>query len=242
MAAAVVWSSPAAGQPIVQTSTAVEFQTEQDFFLPPVPIPGSTASLTRYQDSIAVRVDTNSLPAGAYTLWWVIFNNPAGCEDGCGEDDLFRPEAQTSIFWATGGIVDEDGAGHFRAFARELELSPIPGQVGFPGAGGLTNARGAEVHVVIKTHGEVRPDIVGKQISTIYGACTDPPGNVPHPVDPVETDRIFPCYDPQAVVFLAPNPADIPTTCPTDPDAILSKQMATQSLLERVASRLGLRP
>ncbi len=239
---AVLGAASAQAQPIVQTGVAVVFQDTQDTFLTPTPIVGSTATLTRYQDSIAARIDTNSLPPGAYTVWWVIFNNPAGCEGACGEDDLFRPEAQTAILWATGGIVEDDGAGHFRAMLRELEMSPIPGQVVFPGAGGLLTARHAEVHLIIKTHGEVREEMVGKQISTIFGGCTDPPGAVEHPVDPVETDRVFPCYDPQAVPFLAPNPADIPTACPTDPDAILSNQMSTLGLLERVAVRLGLRP
>jgi hypothetical protein len=43
-------------------------------------------------------------------------------------------------------------------------------------------------------------------------------------------------------VFRAPNPADIPTACPTDPDAILSNQMDAKGLLDRVAIRLGIRP
>lgn len=233
---------PAFAQPVVQTAVPFTFQDTQDTFVAPTPIVGATATLTRYEDAVALRVDTQDLPPGAYTVWWIVFNNPAGCMGGCGEDDLFRPEAQTSIFWATGGIVEDDGVGSFRAFVRELEMLAAPGKVVFPGTGGLLDAHTAEVHVAIKLHGEVRADLVGKQIGTIYGACTDPPGPVVHPVDPIETDRIFPCYDPQAAVFPALDPADIPTTCPSDPHRILENQMEVKSLLDRIAERLGLRP
>ncbi len=45
-------------------------------------------------------------PDAAYTVWWVIFNYPEHCVDGCGPDDLGNVDAKTAAIYATGGIAD----------------------------------------------------------------------------------------------------------------------------------------
>ena len=74
-------------------------------------INGSSAKLARSEDAIWLRINTTGLSAGAYTFWWVISNNPEACDD----PDLFNPAAMGAGFWATGGVVDANGVGHFRA-------------------------------------------------------------------------------------------------------------------------------
>ncbi len=61
------------------------------------------------------------LPEGAYTVWYVIFNEPDDCNNpnpaggscaGAGIDDFLLPTAATA--WATGGIVKANGVGNFQ--------------------------------------------------------------------------------------------------------------------------------
>ncbi|MEZ5365694.1 MAG: hypothetical protein R2748_26035 [Bryobacterales bacterium] len=52
--------------------------------------------------------------------------------------------------WKNGRNMQQEGA-----------VAPLPGQVVFAGAGGWYDPH-TEVHLIIKTHGEVRPEMVGK--------------------------------------------------------------------------------
>jgi hypothetical protein len=162
---------------------------------------GSAAKLTRTDDAIQLSINTTGLPAGAYTLWWVIFNNPEACVDGCSEEDLGNPAVMGTVFRATGGIVDANGVGHFRAYLQEGEVPSGVAEVLLPG-GPLLDAQKAEIHVVLRYHGPVVERIAMKQTTTHYGGCS-----VAAPaqeVDPVPSDRLYPCYDPQAVMFRLP--------------------------------------
>ena len=92
-----------------------------------------TSDLVRTVDGISMNIDTTDLPVGAYTLWWVIFNDPSMCSDGeCGENDVLpppgTPEAGVSPLWATGGIVGPDRMSHFSA-SLGLGLEGAQGQV-----------------------------------------------------------------------------------------------------------------
>ena len=72
--------------------------TEGDEF---EPTKGGFSILHRGKDWISYNIHTTGLPAGAYTNWWVIFNNPDGCDGECGLSDL--APGNPSVFWATGG-------------------------------------------------------------------------------------------------------------------------------------------
>jgi len=65
----------------------------------------------RTAENVSMNIDITDLPIGAYSVWWVIFNNPAGCSDGeCGENDMLpppsTPEAEVS---AVGRPVESSG-------------------------------------------------------------------------------------------------------------------------------------
>ncbi|MFQ5709988.1 MAG: hypothetical protein ACE5HO_21240 [bacterium] len=158
-------------------------------FFPPTD--GGTSILHRGNDWISYNIHTTGLPAGAYTNWWIIFNNPEDCTDDCGEDDIFSPEtkANPSVFWATGGIVQEDGVGNFRARIREGQ--PSNGPDGFLIGNGLEDAANAEVHLIIKYHGPASddPDVLFDQTHTLLGSC-DSGANAAANGQ---------CFDPQAV-------------------------------------------
>jgi hypothetical protein len=165
---------------VVTTSPVVEF-------------PGSnsgvsgTATLTRTSNAISVSGSAIGLTNGyAYTIWFVIFDNPRGCnDDGCGEDDLFTRQAQVAVVNG-GGFVAGAGAVNFSGLLPRHD--PGDRQVVLGSASGIGNTYGAEVHVVLKSHGtaETDPANLAVQLSTVDGFC-----NIP----------VIGCEDVGAVVF-----------------------------------------
>ena len=48
------------------------------------PGPGADATLQRKDDGVKVNIHTSNLiPGDAYTVWWVIWNDPSQCAGGC---------------------------------------------------------------------------------------------------------------------------------------------------------------
>jgi hypothetical protein len=109
-----------------------------------------------------------------YTVWWVVFNNPAACvdDDGdpgpCGPNDVFNEsfgaEADVAVFNASGAISASDGMGNA---VINLDLSVIGGEGAGIGSQGSpappfvkffgrvlkkNNARCAEIHLDINQH------------------------------------------------------------------------------------------
>jgi hypothetical protein len=120
--------------------------------------PGSDAhaTLKRGTDGAKFNIHTSNLiPGDAYTVWWVIWNDPGVCAGGCGEDDLGKPG--NSVFWATGKVIPNstNGVANFQAQLDAGADGP-PGQVLIPG--GLTDVAGAEIHLVMQGHGQATPE------------------------------------------------------------------------------------
>ncbi|MDJ0573301.1 MAG: hypothetical protein QNJ53_30290 [Pleurocapsa sp. MO_192.B19] len=122
----------------------------------------------RTEDGVELKLDTK-LPEGAYTTWWVIFNDPEFCVDGCDAGDLEIPEVNASLFWATGEVVGDNGMGSFSAQLLEGELPQGSDQVVF--GEGLVDSFSAEIHPIVRSHGPVDPEQVEEQITTFNGGC-----------------------------------------------------------------------
>jgi hypothetical protein len=188
-----------------QHSKMFLFQTSQGVFANGEVVNGSSAKLTRSEHAIWLSINTTNLPAGAYTVWWVIFNNPEACDGPCDDPDLFKPAVQAGGFWATGGVVDANGVGHFRAHLEEGELPALPGQVELPGSSPLLDAQKAQVLVLLRYHGPVLPSILTRQTTTGFGGCIGGPPGQPPPPDPDPMLRLYPCYEPQGALFPSPS-------------------------------------
>ena len=140
-------------------------------------------------------VDRHLEANNAYTLWWVIFNDPSGCIDGCGGPDVFAEFATANaiVMNATGGVSTSLGNLVISAWIDASGATSGSGQIlaGDPTTLDIANA---EVHVIIRSHGPASSDatILAKQISTVTGGCTD---------DDPDGDELFPCWDPHAIVF-----------------------------------------
>jgi hypothetical protein len=216
------------------------FQSAQGVTADGSDVQGSAVTLSRGDSVVWIRVNTTRLPPGTYTTWWVVFNNPSACGEVCNMADFPQnggnPDVMASVLYATGGVVGSNGVGYFTAHLEEGVLLTPGSQHRF--GPGLLDAEAAEIHFVIKFHGPPAsdPTLLEKQITTFWGGCSGGPGQAP---DPVEADRLFPCYDPQAAGL--PRPGDDDSGAPTQSE-VRMRLDAIKFLLDRMAQRTGLVP
>jgi hypothetical protein len=195
-------------QTSVSKSPAVPFQAAGDVgggvLVPGTLFPPTTHGhgiLKRGEDWVQVQINTSGLPAGAYSVWWVIFNNPGACEGHCDMGDLFNPDVQVSIFSATGAVVKANGIGNFADRYTVGDSLGEPGKQHILGDGTLDPMK-AEIHSVIKYHGPASddPDVLHEQLYTLLGSCGEN-ANALDLGDPFGVQ----CFDPQVVVHRPPS-------------------------------------
>lgn len=133
---------------------------------------GGAATLLRSQQGVDVRIATSGLDVNAaYTAWWVVFNNPAACVGGCGRDDIGNPATGASVFYAAGFVTGLDGIANLTA---HLSAGQLPQGIDVRRGSGLMagNGFGAEIHLVIRSHGPIIPGMVNAQIGSFNGGCS----------------------------------------------------------------------
>lgn len=176
---------------------------------------GSTSTIIRNPDGVTINVHTNIEP-GAYTVWVLVWNDPSRCINA-GPPSCLPPPAggsdvPDSVVFGSGQVVPSSGRGDFAVHLGVGDTNrPITG--GLERAG-LTNAMGAEIHVVLRSHGPVLADALEAQITTFGGGC--------------EANG---CTDLQGAVH-APGAASAETM----------KLDEIKALLDRVAFRQGINP
>ena len=159
-----------------------------------------SARLSRNPRGITAMVHTTGIPVGhAVTAWWVIFNNPEECiaDGGCRgyNGDVDRPGVEGDILFADGFVVTEEEP----VFHAHLDVGDVSGSVGMQLRGvpptGIVHPLGADVHIVIRSHGPVVPEIEELMITTVHGGCTKKleKGILP--------DEVGECSDIQSVRF-----------------------------------------
>ena len=108
-------------------------------------IEGASSTLHRKKNKIMVNFKTeNLIPGNAYTLWFVIFGDMGG-------------PPPILVTYADGLIANASGKGNFSAHLSVGEI--------------FNNPLTAEVHMALRTHGPVQPDMMPGQIQTINGGC-----------------------------------------------------------------------
>jgi len=134
-----------------------------------------TSTLHRNNNGITVNFKaTGLLPDHAFTIWWVIWNNPEECAipGACSDGDFGNPDVQVEVMYANGHVVGNNGKGNFGAHLNENDASgTINPLFGLPSYGGLADAQKAEVHMVLRSHGPKIPGIVNEQIGSYLGGC-----------------------------------------------------------------------
>jgi hypothetical protein len=131
------------------------------------------ATLVRTHRGIHARLRTHALPPGPHTLWWIVWNNAEACgDDGCTDADLGAPGVDADIGYADGAVVHRNGRAQFAATLREgRPLTGFPPELGLTSGSGLIDARTAEVHLVVRSHGPSIRGIVRDMTHTLHGGC-----------------------------------------------------------------------
>lgn len=143
---------------------------------------GAHTNLQRDVDGVDLGVHSRSLaPGAAYTVWFVVFNDPSQCEAApapCGEADAFDEEgnptpdgpANPSVIWSgVGGVAN--AAGNLNASGSAGEGLAGSSQILF--GDGIVDAEVAELHAILRYHGPASddPDVLEAQITTFMGGC-----------------------------------------------------------------------
>lgn len=176
-----VTAVPATGQPADRSTSPV-------FTIPP-PAPPSTvgsSTVVRTDNGLSVRLKTSGLqPGHAVTLWLVVANAPQECQAGtplsqCGPADHEAGRGGISVHHAAGHVVGDDGTANYGAHLRVGDTS----RALFEQDRGLVDPRGAEVILIVKTHGPKIAGLVSEQLRTFLGGCEPvavPPSLTPRP-------------------------------------------------------------
>lgn len=133
------------------------------FIAPPdfPPVAGASSKIVRNDNGVTVSVKTTVDP-GTYTMWMVLWNE--GGPDG-------PPDC---VLFTAGHVVGNNGTLNYSGHRRVYDSSGSIVEEGVPGppcASGLTNPQGAEVHLVIRSHGPKLPGLVKQQIGSLLGGC-----------------------------------------------------------------------
>jgi hypothetical protein len=127
-----------------------------------LPVEGSSAMLVRTDTGVTMTIHTSGLDHGAaYTVWWVIYNNPEHCQsDACTDPpDFNNPAVQATLLHATGHVIGNNGVGNFAAHLADDTV-------------GLVDARKAQIELVVRSHGQPIPGMVKEQITMFDGGCS----------------------------------------------------------------------
>lgn len=139
-------------------------------------VPYSGSSLSRNNDAVFATFSTSQLPAGTVvSLWWVFFNNPKFCAtEGCSVPDLFVPAVNASLHNAGAVVVGLDGRFTIASYKAVGDTSAGHILPGMPDPSpGLVDAKGAAIHLVVRSHGAASADpvVLAQQLTQFNGGC-----------------------------------------------------------------------
>jgi len=141
-----------------------------------------TSNLVRTRWGAFGTFRTSQLPAReALTMWWVVFNNPAGCSDPCGENDIFLngdpaqglneagiAAADIVAGYADGVVGKKNGKAFMSAWLGENARVK---EIIFGEGPALKDSLGAEIHLVARSHGPAIPGKIRVQTGSYAGGC-----------------------------------------------------------------------
>ena len=142
----------------------------------------SSASVTRTPEGIGLFFTTQGLPAGTYTLWTIIFNDPSKCANAAGNPvgqcdtggDMLNQEIST-VLRGAGDVVDDSGALAISSWnPRDDPEEHLPGGLW----GALMEPFKSEVQLLLLWHGAPLPlgngtslDSLEAQLHDMQGGC-----------------------------------------------------------------------
>lgn len=144
-------------QPPAANIAAMAYHSQAQVFSLPAfePVTRSHSTLTRTARGAMATMDLAEIrPGHAFTLWWMVFNNPEACSARpCPPEALGNPDTGPSFFGTGGGRVS-DAFGHVRLEAGVVAGAGLPNDVDEAFFGeGLTAPLTAEIQLVVRDHG-----------------------------------------------------------------------------------------
>jgi hypothetical protein len=131
---------------------------------------GAQASLVRRSHGVSFTFRTTDLRAGhAYTVWFVVINNPAACASSpcSGPDVVLNPETDSQVTYGAGHVGGRAGRG---AFAGSFHAGGIDGWLP---DGGMWDPMTAEIQLVLNDHGPVLAGYLPEMTHSYRAGCTD---------------------------------------------------------------------
>ena len=143
------------------------------------------STVARKDDGVRMTFKSSGLAGDeAITIWWVVFNKPGNCSPpGCSEDDIFIDgdpandlneegiqAADIVASYAAGDLSSRGGQATFRA---RLSAGEAGRDVLFGEGAVLKDPRGAEIHLVARSHGPAIPGLVDEQTGSYAGGCEE---------------------------------------------------------------------
>lgn len=175
----MVSSEPNNGNQVTLAKAAISTNPVLDNSLSVV----GSSKLTRNTNGVSMTLQTTGLePGSATTNWWVVWNAPENClTSPCTEDDLFNSAVVSDVIYAAGNVVGGAGKSAFAAYLSEGDNSgSIFPDFGLP-APGLIDAETAEIHLVVRSHGQAIPGLIDAQIHSFGGGCSGFPPSLGTP-------------------------------------------------------------
>ena len=129
-----------------------------------------SSSLVRTGSGISASIQTSGLtPEDVVTVWIVIFNDPTECASSpCTADDRFNPAVDAHAVYGAGHVIGGDGTAGYGLHLNEGDAS----REDLWGTGpALTDPDGAEIHLVLRTHGQKQPGNVSEQSHSASLGC-----------------------------------------------------------------------
>lgn len=84
----------------------------------------------------------------------------------------FDPAVEVAVGYVVGRVVGQRGRLNLAASLREgQQLTGFPTEFGIPLADDLDDARHAEVHLVLRSHGQKIPGLVDEMLHTFNAGC-----------------------------------------------------------------------
>lgn len=139
------------------------------------------SSLGRNERGINASVATSGLtPGDVVTVWIVVFNNPGACTSSpCSADDRFVDEVDAHAVYGGGHVIGGSGRA---GYGLHLAVGDDSREDLWGDGPALTDPFGAEVHLVLRTHGQKQPGNVDDQIHTANEGCNPACTNVQYSV------------------------------------------------------------
>ncbi|HKO33859.1 MAG TPA: hypothetical protein VJY85_08950 [Candidatus Limnocylindria bacterium] len=152
-----------------------DHQTSPVMWHPQTGLAGSVAAsaqadLVRRPGGVSFRLQTEQLrPHHAYTVWFVVINNPSACaaHPCSGPDIILNSATDSQVTYGAGHISGASGRG---SFAGSFRAGPIEGWLA---GGGLWDPMTAEIQLVLNDHGPKLTDFMPGMISTYRSGCTE---------------------------------------------------------------------